>query len=233
MRVLRRVSPSDRYGLAILSILVNYALAASLRGEVGSAWATASALVTIWLVFTVSQAPRARRTAGIALLLAVVVALVVTLVHRGREDTPLQVILLLLNLLLYLVAPIVIVRHIFRRPRIDTQTLNGAVAAYLLIGMAFAYAYSVVALAQPLPPLFGSGGRGDMQDYLFFSFVTLTTTGYGNLVPAANPAQTLSVAEAILGQLFLVTAVARIVSAWRIPAELSQDRGVDQPDAGA
>lgn len=228
---MRGASAADRYGLAILSILVNYVLAAALRGEVGSAWATASALVTIWLVFTVSQAPRARRTAQVALVVAVVVALVVTVARMGQEDTPLQGFLLLANLVLYLVAPIVIVRHIFRRPRIDTQTLNGAVAAYLLIGMAFAYAYSLVAIAQPMPPLFGDSGRGDMQDYLFFSFITLTTTGYGNLVPAGNPAQTLAVAEAILGQLFLVTAVARIVSAWRMPAEL-QDRDADQPAAG-
>jgi len=48
---------------------------------------------------------------------------------------------------------------------------------------------------------------------LFFSFVTLTTTGYGNLVPATNPGQTLAITEAVLGQLFLVTAVAKIITA--------------------
>ena len=50
---------------------------------------------------------------------------------------------------------------------------------------------------------------------LFFSFVTLTTTGYGDLVPTANPGQTLAVLEAVLGQLFLVTAVAKIITAWK------------------
>jgi hypothetical protein len=61
-------------------------------------------------------------------------------------------------------------------------------------------------------------GRGDgygegpfpFPQYLFFSFTTLTTTGYGNLVPDANPGQTLAVLEMLIGQLFLVTAMARV-----------------------
>ena len=56
---------------------------------------------------------------------------------------------------------------------------------------------------------------GDMSQALFFSFVTLTTTGYGTLVPATNPGQSLAVMEAVLGQLFLVTAVAKIITAWK------------------
>lgn len=48
---------------------------------------------------------------------------------------------------------------------------------------------------------------------LFFSFVTLTTTGYGDVVPATNPGQTLAVMEPVLGQLFLVTAAAKIITA--------------------
>ena len=54
-----------------------------------------------------------------------------------------------------------------------------------------------------------------MSEDLFFSFVTLTTTGYGNLVPAGNPGQSLAVLEALLGQLFLVTAIGKVVSVWR------------------
>ena len=64
-------------------------------------------------------------------------------------------------------------------------------------------------------PFFGSQGRGTLSQDLFFSFTTLTTTGYGNLVPAGNPGQTLAVLEMLIGQLFLVTAVAKVVNAWR------------------
>ena len=90
----------------------------------------------------------------------------------------------------------------------------GAIAAYLIVGMCFAFAYRAIAGIQPTP-FFGSAGPGDLSDALFFSFVTLTTTGYGNLVPATNPGQSLAVMEAVLGQLFLVTAVAKIISAWK------------------
>jgi voltage-gated potassium channel Kch len=50
---------------------------------------------------------------------------------------------------------------------------------------------------------------------LYFSFTTLTTTGYGNLVPTTNPGQSLAVPEMLIGQLFLVTAVAKVVTIWR------------------
>jgi hypothetical protein len=90
----------------------------------------------------------------------------------------------------------------------------GALAAYLFIGMAFGFAYRLLGAVQS-SPFFGAGGDGTVSQDLFFSFITLTTTGYGNLVPATNPGQSLAVLEALTGQLFLVTAVAKVVSAWR------------------
>ena len=90
----------------------------------------------------------------------------------------------------------------------------GALAAYLLIGMAFAFAYRCIAEVQS-GPFFGSQGDGTIADDLFFSFVTLTTTGYGNLVPEGNPGQSIAVLEALLGQLFLVTAVTKLVNLWQ------------------
>ena len=65
-----------------------------------------------------------------------------------------------------------------------------------------------------------------MSQDLFFSFVTLTTTGYGDLVPAGNPGQSFAVLEALLGQLFLITAVGKIVTVWR-------PRGWQGPTPGA
>jgi hypothetical protein len=62
---------------------------------------------------------------------------------------------------------------------------------------------------------FGSAGDGKLPQDLFFSFTTLTTTGYGNLVPAGNPGQTVAVMEMLVGQLFLVTAVAKVINAWK------------------
>jgi Ion channel len=83
-----------------------------------------------------------------------------------------------------------------------------------MAGMAFAFTYRALGALQA-GPFFESRGEGTFSQDLFFSFTTLTTTGYGNLVPAANPGQTLAVLEMLTGQLFLVTAVAKVVSTWR------------------
>jgi hypothetical protein len=108
---------------------------------------------------------------------------------------------------------VLILMHLVRRRVVDLQTFLGAVAAYLLLGMMFAFSYRAVGEIQN-GPFFGASGDGTTADDLFFSFITLTTTGYGNLVPKDNPGQTLAVLEAITGQLFLVTAVAKVVTAW-------------------
>src|SRR5207253_2346577 len=96
----------------------------------------------------------------------------------------------------------------------DTESLLGAIAAYLLIGMFFAFAYKAASEFGSVP-FFGSAGPGSLSQDLFFSFVTMTTVGYGNLVPAANPGQTFAVLEALIGQLFLVVAVGKIISGLR------------------
>jgi voltage-gated potassium channel Kch len=132
---------------------------------------------------------------------------------------------------LYFLAPLSIVRHLAFRAEVDQETVLGAVAAYLFFGMFFAFAYRTIGILQP-GPFFGANGEGTMSQDLFFSFITLTTTGYGNLVPARNPGQTFAVVEALVGQLFLVTAVAKVVSAWRpkrlrIPPE--PESGPDEP----
>jgi hypothetical protein len=122
-------------------------------------------------------------------------------------------VLFLVASILYIVAPMQVVRHLGFRHKVDEETLLGALAAYLLIGMAFAMAYRSLAFFQS-GPFFGASGEGTMSEDLFFSFITLTTTGYGNLVPAKNPGQSLAVLEALIGQLFLVTAVAKVVNEW-------------------
>ena len=116
--------------------------------------------------------------------------------------------------LLYFIAPFAIVRHIIFRRDVDRETMLGALSAYLFLGMAFGYTYRFIAAVQP-GAFYGTHGDGTLADALFFSFVTLTTTGYGNLVPSGNPGQSFAVLEALIGQLFLVTMVAKLVNAWK------------------
>lgn len=117
-------------------------------------------------------------------------------------------------LLLYLLAPILVVRDLGKRRDVDRETVLGAVAGYLIVFMFFVFVYRAIGILQP-KPFFGVDGSGDTAQVLSFSFITLTTTGYGDLVPATNPGQTVAVMEAVLGQLFLVTAVAKFITAWK------------------
>ena len=165
------------------------------------------------------------RAAAAAVLVAAGIGAVVNLFVEGGEV--LEVFVSLAGGLLYFIAPFSIARHIVFRRTVDRETMLGAVAAYLCIGIAFALIYQAIGAIQATP-FFGRHGDGSISDDLFFSFVTLTTTGYGNLVPSENPGQSLAVMESLLGQLFLVTAVAKIVTAWR-PRGWSDGAATDQP----
>ena len=217
-RLLQAFSSPDSYGLVLLLILVTYVLSATLT----AAWAVSLVLfvqiATIWVTLQASQARRhLRQVASALLVVTAAVAILNLFISRGPAGDGVMAVI---SGLLYVAAPVVIVRHLVRRRAVDTQTVLGAIAAYLMVGMAFAFAYLALGALQA-GPFFGSQGEGSFPQDLFFSFTTLTTTGYGNLVPAVNPGQTLAVMEMLTGQLFLVTAVARVVSAW----QPRQDRG--------
>lgn len=91
----------------------------------------------------------------------------------------------------------------------DLQSLLAVVAAYLMLGMAFTFAYNLIALVTQVPT-FATDAADSLSSQLFFSFTTLTTTGYGNVVPVAAAVQNIAIREALTGQLFLVLRVARI-----------------------
>ena len=211
-RLVGAFSSPDSYGLVLLLILVTYALSATIT----AAWAVSLVLsvqiATVWVTLRASRARRlARAIVNAILVIATLAALVSLFIHQGTTGTG---FLAALSGLLYLVAPFSIVRHLAQRRAVDLQTVLGAIAAYLLVGMFFAFLYRALgALEAGL--FFGSQGEGTFPQDLFFSFTTLTTTGYGNLVPAGNPGQSFAVLEMLVGQLFLVTAVAKVISAWQ------------------
>jgi hypothetical protein len=201
---------ADSYGLVLLLIVVSYVLSVSLTG----AWTSvvlAIQIATVWFVLRTSHARRGVRLfAGVLLVACGVVALLNVLasdVIHGNGVVPLTAALL------YFIATVSIIRHLASRPRIDQETLLGSVAAYLSLGMCFAWIYFSIGEIQA-GPFFGPQGDAKFPQVLFFSFTTLTTTGYGNLVPAGNPGQSFAVLEMLLGQFFLLTAVAKVVAGW-------------------
>ncbi len=114
-----------------------------------------------------------------------------------------------------------ILKFVFTRQRVTADTVCASLCVYLLLGVVWAVAYSAVAVLNPAAfvlALPGAGstaemrfGRGDSINSLYFSLATLTTLGYGDIVPISPTARVLATLEAIMGQLYLTVLVARLV----------------------
>jgi len=113
-----------------------------------------------------------------------------------------------INVLFFLLTIYLLVKRLFYTHKVTADTIKGGVSAFLLIGFVWATLYSL--LEQIDPVAYTVSGDKEMM-YMYFSFTTLTTLGYGDIVPHTRIAAVLTSSEAITGQLFLTIFVARLV----------------------
>jgi Ion channel len=111
-----------------------------------------------------------------------------------------------------LVIALVLLAQVFRAGPVNSYRIQGAIAVYLLFGVFWAHAYHLTDLLHP-----GSfnGPPGDMSnvlDWAYFSYVTLSTVGYGDITPVRPIARVLAMGEALTGQLYLAVMIARLVA---------------------
>ena len=95
-----------------------------------------------------------------------------------------------------------------------SETVLGALCSYVLLGLTFAFLYLAVSELRDAPVLRPGRAPHQQSEYLYYSFVTLTTLGFGDLSPTVGLPQALTALEALIGQVFLVTLVARLVTLW-------------------
>lgn len=124
-----------------------------------------------------------------------------------------------------------IVQSLFTSRRLSVDSVFGAICGYLLLGVAWALTYASIYAADPESFQYGDLIRPHMErpDYsrnmfIYYSFVTLTTVGYGDVTPLSIPARTLAWIEALTGQLYLAVLIAGLMSAL-VAKNTSQDRG--------
>jgi len=107
----------------------------------------------------------------------------------------------------------VLLLRIYERPVISSASVSGSLVVYLLLGILWSMAYTAVELNQPGSFYGLSGGGHDelSRELFYYSYVTLTTLGYGDIGPVSPAARSLASMEAIVGQLYLVVLVASLV----------------------
>jgi hypothetical protein len=205
-----RLGAPDRYGLVLLLILAAL-VAMGFAGATPAGQVPVLLLLAGTLLFTLHTArvpPRVQRRAR--LLVGGAVGLALLALASGRPALAEGVATVVVGLLV-LATPPAIARRLLQRPVIDAATVLGAACVYLLLGLFFVSVFALTAVAGG-GPFFAAVDAPRAVDYLYFSFVTLTTVGYGDLAARGDVGRMLAVTEALLGQLYLVTVVALLVA---------------------
>lgn len=176
------------------------------------------------------NAPFRRHTARLLLTIALagsVIMIVISAIKAGdgeRGAAALWVGLLLL------VTAALIVRNVVSFPMVTVQSIYGAISAYLLIGLMFASIYSAMYYLDNQVFFANAGSPPTAPVFQYFSFTTLTTLGYGDYTAITNAGRAVAMIEAMTGQIFLATLVARLVAAFRPEANRSPALA-PEPDA--
>lgn len=212
----------DRFGalLALTVVSVTALSLIDLESIPNDTWrglaALALSLITgLTLVLAFRAAGVARRWRRVAEILVVVAAAIsiATLIVEVASDREMSAIQTgrpsLLWVAIAVASPIAAVHRLLQHRRVTVQTLAGAVAAYLLIALAACYVFFAIDAA--LEDGFFGVGDVPSHEFMYFSLVTITTLGYGDLSPAEPFGRLAATSEAVIGQVYLVTFVAMVV----------------------
>ena len=211
----------DSYASLLVLLLANFFLLELVDdprwGAIGSTLLSAVALVV-----AVSD-PDAGQGVGRRYLVLIAGALALASILLFVDSSQLVGLAYLLPvaLLVTVTLPVTITRVLHHR-QVSYETVLGALCAYVLIGLLFAFLFLAVSELRS-GPFFVQPGEHAQSEYVYFSFVTLTTLGFGDLSPSVGLPQALTALEALLGQVFLVTLVARLVTLWVRQAERALD----------
>jgi hypothetical protein len=215
-RVLRsrvaRLRAAHRYRSVLILIVTSFVFA-SVAG--GGAWATSVLLVlqSATLAAAVWTAGFARADSKLVILL--LTAATATAAGLLASSSPaVEGAAGVVSGLLVVATMFVIAIGVIDQGEVNEQSVSGAIGIYVLIGMLFLFIYNAMA-AIGSGDFFAQGTDGTRAIRLYFSYVTLATLGYGDYTPAGNLGHTLAVLEALLGQIYLVTVVALLVSQLR------------------
>src|SRR5215475_9140726 len=202
-----------RYGALLLLLIVSYLLSAFFSGR----WVEALQVVvfTAAALLALRSSPVSRRSVRLLMVIAFIgvpVFLALSL-STATGDVGTGVANLWTGLVL-LVAVVMIVRRVLGFGTVTLQSIFGAFSAYMIVGLMFASFFAAIYHFSG-DVFFANNQPGNTQTFQYFSFTTLTTLGYGDFTALYNSGRAVAVMEALTGQVFLATLVARLVAAFR------------------
>ena len=209
----RSANPGGRYGLLLLVLIGTYLLAAFSGAKLATEIQVLLFALVLLIALRNSPWPAPwPLVAGAVTVIGTAVTFLASLSGspdgKAAED--------LWKALLLLLAVLTVVRRVLAKRTVTIQSIYGALSAYIIIGLMFASGFAAVNYLSTTD-FFANNEPANTQTFQYFSFTTLTTLGYGDFTAGESGGRSIAVLEALTGQVFLATLVARLVAAYRTP----------------
>jgi hypothetical protein len=215
-----RVRASHSYGLVLALIVVEFVF---MSVAPNSPWADSTLVLlqggTLVTALFTSGVARADSAISLGLVALAAVSALALLIFGGNTLTG---VVGILSGALTVATIAIVALGVVDQGEANVRAVTGAICVYVLIGILFVYLYGVLAVLGS-GDFFAQGTDGTRSLRLYFSFVTLATLGYGDYTAAGELGRTLAIVEALLGQLYLVTVIAVLVSRIRGRKDQSAD----------
>jgi hypothetical protein len=215
-----RVRASHSYGIVLALIVVEFIF---MSVAPNSPWADSTLVLlqggTLVTALFTSGVARADSAISLGLVALAAVSALALLIFGGNTLTG---VVGILSGALTVATIAIVALGVVDQGEANVRAVTGAICVYVLIGILFVYLYGVLAVLGS-GDFFAQGTDGTRSLRLYFSFVTLATLGYGDYTAAGELGRTLAIVEALLGQLYLVTVIAVLVSRIRGRKDQSAD----------
>lgn len=210
--VLRRLRASRSYGFVLLLVLTTFVFVAA-APDANWPKAVLVLLQAVTLAVALWTSGVTGRIDAVSVLL-VIVGVTGAIAQLATENPNATGLLGLLDVLLIAATGVVIALGVRNQLGVNVQSVLGALCIYLLIGLLYTFTYGAVAVLES-GAFFAQGTEGTPSLRLYFSVVTMSTVGYGDYSAGSDLGRTLAASEALIGQVYLVTVVAVVVSRLR------------------
>ncbi len=199
-----------RFLFLLISIVLMFTLRPFLEGFIGIN-VLVDIFATLILLSGIYAASSSKRVLYIALLIAFP-TLILYWTNTFANLSSLYLASKVFGGFFYAFMIVVILNYLFKEKQITTDVIAGAICAYFLIGLMWSSVFAILEFSQPGSFEIPASLHEESFSFTYYSFVTLTTLGYGDITPITTPARSFSLLEAITGQIYLATLVAKLVA---------------------